>query len=122
MTMPLDIATITDFHAHIYYEPGVTEDAAARLRAQVAEAFPQAKLGRWHAVPVGPHTCAMYQIAFPVELFPTLAPWLMLNRDGLNVLLHPETGDDPTDHTAHAAWLGDKLKLRMEAFAHGHDD
>ncbi len=114
--MPLNISIITDFHAHIYYQPGVTEDAAARLRAGVAAAFPEARLGRWHAVPVGPHTQAMYQIAFPVALFATLAPWLMLNRDGLNVLLHPETGDAPTDHTTHAAWLGEKLPLRMEAF------
>lgn len=114
--MPPDILAITDYHAHVYYEPGVTEDAAARLRAGVAEAFPEARLGRWHAVPVGPHPQAMYQIAFPVALFATLAPWLMLNRAGLNVLLHPETGDELTDHTAHAAWLGDKLPLRLEAF------
>ena len=115
------VSAIKDFHAHIYYQPGGTEDAAARLRARVAEAFPRAVLGRWHAVPVGPHTQAMFQIAFPVDLFAELAPWLMLNRDGLSILLHPETGDDPADHTVHAAWLGDKLALRLEAFA-GHDD
>jgi aromatic ring-cleaving dioxygenase len=115
--MPLDISAIKDFHAHVYFEPGVTEDAAARLRARVAEAFPAALLGRWHAQPVGPHTRTMYQIAFPVALFPTLVPWLMLSREGLNVLLHPETGDDPADHTIHAAWLGEKLPLQMEVFA-----
>ena len=109
-------ADIKDFHAHIYYEPGVTQDVAARLRERIAGAFPRAILGRWHDVPVGPHTRAMYQVAFPVDLFPTLAPFLMLNRDGLDILLHPETGDDPTDHTEHAAWLGTKLPLRMEAF------
>jgi len=119
--MPLDISAIKDFHAHVYFEPGVTEDAAARLRARVAEAFPTALLGRWHALPVGPHTRAMYQIAFPVALFSTLVPWLMLNREGLNVLLHPETGDDPADHTIHAAWLGEKLPLRTEAFADAMD-
>jgi aromatic ring-cleaving dioxygenase len=110
-------AEIKDFHAHIYYEPGVSREAAARLRDRIAAAFPAAVLGRWHDVPVGPHTRAMYQVAFPAELFATLAPFLMLNRDGLDVLLHPETGDDPVDHTEHAAWLGTKLPLRMEAFA-----
>ncbi len=44
--MPLDTSAIKDFHAHVYFEPGVTEDAAARLRAQVAEAFPRVLLGR----------------------------------------------------------------------------
>ncbi len=120
--MPPDLSAIRDFHAHIYYEPGVTEEVAAGLRARVAAAFPSAVIGRWHATPVGPHTKAMYQIAFPVDLFAQLAPWLMLNRDGLDVLLHPETGDDPRDHTLHAAWLGKKLPLRMEAFEKGDHD
>ena len=110
--MPLDISAIKDYHAHVYIEPGVTEDATAQLRARVAEAL----LGRWHAAPVGPRTRPMYQIAFSVALFPTLVPWLMLNREGLNVLLHPETGDNPTDHMIHAAWFGEKLPLRTEAF------
>jgi len=46
----------------------------------------------------------------------SFVPWLMLNRDGLTVLLHPETGDDLTDHTAHAAWFGAVLPLRVEMF------
>ncbi len=32
--MPLDISAIKDFHAHVYFEPGVTEDAAARRAVQ----------------------------------------------------------------------------------------
>ncbi len=112
-----ELSDIRDFHAHIYYEPGVTEEAAAQLRERVAGEFPRAVLGRWHAQPIGPHSRAMYQIAFPVDLFGELAPWLMLNRAGLSVLLHPSTGDHPRDHTEHAAWLGEKLPLRMEAFA-----
>lgn len=119
--MTRDIAAIRDFHAHIYFEPGVTEATAARLRERVAERFPGALLGRWHAQPVGPHSRAMYQIAFPVALFADLTPWLMLNREGLAILLHPETGDDLADHTAHAVWLGDKLPLRLEAFTRAND-
>jgi DOPA 4,5-dioxygenase len=41
-------------------------------------------------------------------------PWLMLNRDGLTILLHPETGDDYTDHATHAVWFGEKLPLNLE--------
>ena len=90
---------------------------AERLRERVAAEFPQAKLGRWHDELVGPHPQSMFQIAFPGEMLAAFVPWLMLNRDGLVVLLHPETGDDFTDHTAHAAWFGAVLPLRLEAFA-----
>ena len=107
---------IAEFHAHIYYDPARTRAAAERLRERVAVEFPQARLGRWHDALVGPHTQSMYQIAFPGEILGAFVPWLMLNRDGLTILLHPETGNDYRDHTAHAAWFGAVLPLRLEAF------
>jgi aromatic ring-cleaving dioxygenase len=110
-----DPALIREYHAHIYYDPG-TRDRAAGLRERVAAAFPAAILGRWHDALVGPHPQSMYQIAFPREMLAAFMPWLMLNRDGLTILLHPETGDDYTDHSAHAAWFGAVLPLRLEIF------
>jgi aromatic ring-cleaving dioxygenase len=107
---------IREYHAHIYYDPGKTRDRAARLRERVAAEFPAAILGRWHDALVGPHPQSMYQIAFPREMLAAFVPWLMLNRDGLTVLLHPETGDDYVDHSAHAAWFGAVLSLRLEVF------
>ena len=44
----------------------------------------------------------MYQVAFAPEEFGRLVPWLMLNRGGLDVLVHPQTGDGYADHTEHA--------------------
>ena len=114
-----DPAIIRDYHAHVYYEPASSRDRAARLREHVAAAFPEARLGRWHDALVGPHTRSMYQIAFPVALLATFLPWLLLNRDGLTVLVHPETANDLADHTAHAAWLGEILPLRLEALREG---
>jgi len=111
----IDPARIREYHAHIYYDPA-TRERAARLRERVAAAFPAAILGRWHDALVGPHPQSMYQIAFPRELLAAFVPWLMLNRDGLTILLHPETGDDYTDHSAHAAWFGAVLPLRLEMF------
>jgi aromatic ring-cleaving dioxygenase len=104
------------YHAHIYYDPATSRGRAERLRERVAAEFPQAKLGRWHDEPVGPHPQSMYQIAFPTQMLESFVPWLMLNRDGLTVLLHPETGNDYSDHTAHAAWFGAVLPLRVEVF------
>jgi DOPA 4,5-dioxygenase len=102
---------ITGWHAHVYYDPGTTRDAAAALREAIAARFPEAVLGRWHDRPVGPHPTAMYQVAFPPGLFPTLVPFIALNRAGLTVLVHPETGRQRADHTAHALWMGAVLAL-----------
>jgi aromatic ring-cleaving dioxygenase len=109
-----DPQIIKHYHAHIYYDQALTRDRAALLRERVAAAFPTATLGRWHDAPVGPHPESMYQIAFPSELLATLLPWLMLNRDGLTIQLHPETGNDYTDHTEHAVWFGAILPLRLD--------
>ena len=117
MTGLSDPSAIREYHAHIYYDPRMTRERAERLRARVAAEFPQAKLGRWHDELIGPHTQSMFQIAFPALLLNAFLPWLMLNRDGLSVLLHPETGDDYRDHSAHAAWLGGALPLRLDVFS-----
>ena len=114
-----DPGAIAAYHAHVYYEPATTRARAERLRRRIAAEFPQAKLGRWHDELVGPHTQSMYQIAFTSELLSSFLPWLMLNRDGLTILLHPETGDDYRDHTAHAVWFGAVLPLRVEVLRKG---
>ena len=116
---PADPEIIRHYHAHIYYDPASSRDRATRLRERVAAAFPDATLGRWHDAPVGPHPQSMYQVAFPRGLLASLLPWLMLNRDGLTVLVHPETGDDYVDHSDHAAWLGGMLPLRLEVLRRG---
>ena len=46
--------------------------------------------------------------------WPLFLPWLMLNRDGLSIVLHPGTGDAYADHIDHAIWLGIVLPLRMD--------
>jgi aromatic ring-cleaving dioxygenase len=115
-----DPQAITEYHAHVYYDPQKTRGRAEHLRERVAAEFPRAKLGRWHDELVGPHSQSMYQIAFPSGMLASFLPWLMLNRDGLTILLHPETGNEYRDHTAHAAWLGAALPLRLDVFSAQH--
>jgi aromatic ring-cleaving dioxygenase len=109
-----DPGRISEYHAHVYYDPVTSRDRAAAIRDHIWANFPEVLLGRWHDQPVGPHTGAMYQVAFAPDLLSRILPWLMLNRRGLSVLLHPSTGDDYTDHTDHAAWLGEPLPLKLE--------
>ena len=102
-------SAIVAYHAHIYYDPA-DRARAATLREQVEARF-SVRMGRWHDVPVGPHPSAMYQIAFEPDLFPALVQFLMLNRQGLTVLVHPETGRSRDVHLLHAIWMGDVLPL-----------
>jgi DOPA 4,5-dioxygenase len=101
---------ITGWHAHIYHD-AASRAAALRLRDGIAQAFPEAVVGRWHEGPVGPHPQGMVQVAFAPALLPALLPFIALNRDGVTVLLHPETGRQKADHTAHALWMGAVLTL-----------
>lgn len=109
-----DPASIAAYHAHIYYA-AKTRTIAARLRSRIERRFP-VRMGRWHDEAVGPHPVSMYQVAFPATLFPRIVPWLMTNRDGLTILVHPETGDDYIDHAQYGIWLGEKIALRLEVF------
>jgi aromatic ring-cleaving dioxygenase len=109
---PIDPTRIGDYHIHVYYDPE-SRDRAARLRDWVEERF-SVRMGRWHDVPVGPHPTAMYQIQFATDLFPTLVPFVMMNRMGLTVLLHPQSGRPRDDHTLNATWMGTVLPLKTD--------
>ena len=105
---------IHSYHAHVYYD-AETKETAARLRESVEARFNDITMGRWHDRPVGPHPRWSYQILFEPALFGELVPWLALNREGLTVFLHPNTGEDLPDHAEHAMWLGGSLELNLSA-------
>ena len=105
---------IPSYHAHVYYDDA-SRTTAAWLREAIAECF-EVRLGRWRDEPVGPHPEPMYQVAFDAAIFPDIVPWLMLNRRGLTVFVHPETGDSLADHRDHAVWMGRILPLNLGVF------
>jgi aromatic ring-cleaving dioxygenase len=109
-----DPRSITAYHAHVYYDPAKTRDRAERLRERVGKRFPHAKLGRWHDALVGPHPQAMYHIAFAPDMLADFVPWLMLNREGLDVLIHPLTESSYDDHSKNAMWLGTPVPMKLD--------
>ena len=115
--LPHEIAEIVSYHAHIYFDSAEQRGIAADLRAQIAERF-TVQVGSWHDVKVGPHTRAMYQVAFTPDQFPAFVPWLMLNSRGLSVLIHPNTDSPHDDHVEHAMWIGDKLDVDPHKLPH----
>jgi DOPA 4,5-dioxygenase len=105
------VEAIEGWHAHIYYDPDKTKDDAARLRERVVEAFPDTTMGRWHDEAVGPHLVSMYQVAFRKDQFDDFVQWLAVNREGLDILVHPLTENAWNDHIVFGFWMGDKLPL-----------
>ncbi len=103
---------ITGYHAHVYFDETSEEDAHI-VREAIGEKF-DTRLGRWHHKPVGPHPTWMYQVAFEPEVFADLIPWLALNRHGLTVFIHPDTGHSVADHTDYALWMGEILELNID--------
>ena len=104
------IAEIASYHAHIYFDPESQRSEAMAIR-EAAEARFAVALGGVRDGPVGPHSQAMFQIAFEPELFGTLVPWLMLNNRGLSILVHPNTTNEKRDHLIDAVWIGRPLAV-----------
>ncbi len=112
-----DADKIYGYHAHVYYDEA-SREKAARLRQLAWSSF-DVKMGRFRDRPVGPHPEPMYEIVFKADLFPVFVPWLMTHRDGLTVLVHPESGNAYDDHANWPLWLGDCLDLNLSWLAKG---
>jgi DOPA 4,5-dioxygenase len=105
---------IRDFHAHIYYDAGEVE-RAKQLAASAQARFPIA-IGHFHLRPVGPHPRGSVQLTVPRDAFGDVAQFLALNRAGLTIFAHAETGDDLADHTQHVIWFGPSETLDLSLF------
>ena len=105
---------IHDFHAHIYFNPEEVDTAKA-LGAAAHRKFGVPE-GHYHLRPVGPHPRGSCQLTVPADRFGEIAQWLVLNRGGLTIFAHANTGDDLADHTRHVIWFGESERLNLEMF------
>jgi DOPA 4,5-dioxygenase len=103
---------IRGFHAHVYFDEA-TRATAEKLREELARRF-DVKIGRMHDRPVGPHTKAMFEAGMTNEQFATVVPWLMLNRAGLTILVHPVTDDHVADHDTRPLWMGEPIPVDVD--------
>ncbi|MCF7822335.1 MAG: DOPA 4,5-dioxygenase family protein [Mariprofundaceae bacterium] len=108
------MTVIHEFHAHVYYNESTFEQAS-RLCDEAGEKF-TLSVGQKHKKPVGPHPCWSCQLAFKPEAFGNIVPWLALNRHGLTIFIHANTGDDLKDHTEHTIWMGTPEPLNLDMF------
>jgi aromatic ring-cleaving dioxygenase len=105
---------ITSFHAHVYFDADTLPKARA-LCERAAELF-ALQMGRVHERPVGPHPDWSCQLAFEMASAGEVIAWLALNRDGLVVFVHPETGQPLQDHRDHGIWMGAVRPLDLSVF------
>ena len=104
--------TIEGWHAHVYFSDGEIAEAK-ELCEEVHDRF-DIPMGRMHVEPVGPHPTGSCQLTVPADRFAEVMAWLALNRDGLTIFCHAETGDAMADHTEHVLWLGESQPLRLD--------
>jgi aromatic ring-cleaving dioxygenase len=106
------------YHAHIYYDPAKTRTVAEQVCAGISEKF-AVEIDGFRDTPVGPHPIANVLVIFKPDQFEQVVPHLMLNREGLDVLVHPLTTDAVEDHSDYAMWLGNPVELKPHTLPHG---
>lgn len=114
--MPRSYDDVESYHIHIYFHPDQSR-VARELRTWISERF-YVELGTWHDGPFGPHTLPSYYVGFRKEVLPSLLPWIILNRRGLNILIHPNTDSPLDDHTTNALWLGTPQNVNTDNLPH----
>lgn len=108
------MTTIASYHAHIYFDAETL--GQARTLCEAARDTLPVEMGRMHEKNVGPHPMWSCQLSFDADALGKVMPWLILNRDGLIVLIHPNTGQHLEDHRDRAVWMGACLALDLSIF------
>lgn len=101
-----NINDIKGFHFHVYY----SDDSRAKAW-ELFKCFPEA---RWYAKPLGPHTQPMFALEVASSHMEDVYKFMILNRDGLSVLIHPITDNELEDHTTSVGWLGTPVPLDLD--------
>lgn len=107
--------SIKAYHAHLYYIDEAGVEMARKIAQSASELF-DINVGRFHLKPVGPHPVWSCQLSFTAETYGVIIPWLMFNRESLDVFVHPVTGNDYLDHTQAVSWLGKSYRLDTSIF------
>lgn len=102
---------IDGYHAHVYYD-AETRPRAERLREEIATTL-GVEVRELSDEPRGPHPVPQFRFIFTAAQFDTMVRWLMLNRQGLDVLVHPLTDNSYDDHSRYAVWLGAPVALKL---------
>ena len=106
------------FDVHVYYSDDATRERAMVMRGRMQAAFPWMRFYSPKGRPIGPHPSPMWEADFGdasnADRWGAVVAWLEAERNGLSVLVHPHSTDGGyADHTRHAFWAGEPLKLKI---------
>jgi DOPA 4,5-dioxygenase len=110
--------TIDGYHGHVYYAPE-TRTLAEQVRETLTATF-GVEARQLSDAPIGPHLVPQFRFTFTTAQFDKVVPWLMLNRQGLDVLVHPLTDSSYDDHSRYAIWLGSPVALKLDTLRPGY--
>src|SRR3981081_1569331 len=85
------------YHAHVYYN-AETKATAAKLSATLIGKFMRGGV-TLSGEPRAPPPISQFTVIFETPEFQQIVPWLMLNRDGLDILVHTLT--ETSSHDPH---------------------
>lgn len=102
------------YHFHLYFSKEQIA-TATDLAGQLGEIF-KLSVGRVWDRPVGPHPVNSCQITVPKDKFEAVVSWLLVNRLGLDVFIHPEGDNDLIDHRDHIMWIGRSYEINLDIF------
>lgn len=105
---------IEKYHFHLYYELE-NIGLATEVRNRLSEVF-DVEIGRLWDRPVGPHPIGSCQVTVPVNMFEKVSAWFLINRNGIDLFIHPITGDNLADHKDFIMWIGKSYQLNIEFF------
>jgi aromatic ring-cleaving dioxygenase len=106
---------IDGYHGHVYYT-AATRAHAEQLRGKIAATF-GVDARALSDEPIGPHPVPQFRFTFTTAQFDTIVPWLMFNRQGLDVLVHPLSDSSFDDHSRYAVWLGTPVALKLDSLS-----
>ena len=89
------------------------DELRERLRDAIISRF-AVRPGAFSDEPIGPHPISQFNVIFETQEFQNVVPWLMLNREGLDVLVHPLTESSYDDHSKNALWIGTPVPMKLD--------
>ncbi|KAH3682167.1 hypothetical protein WICPIJ_006864 [Wickerhamomyces pijperi] len=111
-----------DFHIYYFHENKTSRTEAIQLKNKILKDFQSEidndslilKVLRNESIK-GPHITGFFEVDIESPaVFVKFFSWIQLNHGNLSVLVHPNSGDGFADHTAHSAWIGNKIPLITE--------